>query len=67
MFDLLEPPIDHALTHFDWRLRPYRAGLAHAPPDDDALGAGRWVAYADLDGIALPAPLRRLLGTRDAS
>ena len=54
------PPIDHALTHFDWQLRPYRADLAHLPPPG-VPGAGRWVAHADLADVALPAPLRRLL------
>ena len=57
------PPIDHALTHFDWRLRPYRADLARLPADG-ALDAGRWVAHADLAGVALPAPLRRLLASQ---
>ena len=54
-----EPPIRHALTHFDWILHPRRAVLARRPA---ALDGGRWVAHAELDAVALPAPLRRLLG-----
>ncbi|HSN32177.1 MAG TPA: A/G-specific adenine glycosylase [Ideonella sp.] len=54
-----QPPIDHALTHFDWRLHPRRATLPRAGA---APGPGRWVAHADLGAVALPAPLARLLG-----
>jgi len=58
------PTIEHALTHFDWRLHPHRAALVsneQAATVSQALGAGRWVASADLPKFALPAPLRRLL------
>lgn len=55
-------PIAHALTHFDWRLH---AGRAVEDRTDaqllSAIGAGRRVARSELDGFALPAPLRRLL------
>ncbi|HEX7382871.1 MAG TPA: A/G-specific adenine glycosylase [Burkholderiaceae bacterium] len=53
-----EPPIDHALTHFDWRLHPRRATLERAA---SAPGRGRWIAAAELAAVALPAPLARLL------
>ena len=52
--------IDHALTHFDWRLHPRRARLARRPAAS-LLGAGRWVARDELAQVALPAPLARLL------
>ena len=58
----LEPQaaIDHALTHFDWRLHPRRARLARRPAAA-LLGDGRWVARDELAQVALPAPLARLL------
>jgi A/G-specific adenine glycosylase len=58
------PVIDHALTHFDWRLLPHRAlpsSADQASASSAALGDGRWVAIEDLPNFALPAPLRRLL------
>lgn len=55
------PIIEHALTHFDWSLHPRRARLSRKPlvqlPEP-----GRWIERAALPRIALPAPLRRLLG-----
>ncbi len=56
------PLIEHALTHFDWTLHTARARLPRKPAAE-ALGDGRWVSEAELAGVALPAPLRRLLGT----
>lgn len=62
------PVIEHALTHFDWRLHPLRwtwpEGLARA--DQAALEAGlppgRWVTQAQALALGLPTPVRRLLG-----
>jgi A/G-specific adenine glycosylase len=55
-----EPPIEHALTHFDWVLHPRRAVLSRKPAER-LLAAGRWVSTDDLPSVGLPAPLRRLL------
>jgi A/G-specific adenine glycosylase len=55
-----ERSIAHALTHFDWLLHPRRARLSRRPAAA-LLGAGRWVPRLDLGGVALPAPLARLL------
>jgi A/G-specific adenine glycosylase len=55
------PPVQHALTHFDWTLHtlawtwPPRARR----PEPD--GAGRWVAREEALALGLPAPVRRLL------
>ncbi len=56
------PPIEHALTHFDWVLHTAAARVGRDLSDDETarLGAGRWVAPQALDDVALPAPLRRL-------
>jgi len=54
------PSIEHALTHFDWTLHPRRANLSRRPVAA-LLGPGRWVDLAQLEAVALPAPLRRLL------
>jgi A/G-specific adenine glycosylase len=60
------PPIEHALTHFDWVLHPRRAQLSRKPAVA-LLGPGRWVGRAELVAVALPAPLRRLLGAYPAT
>ncbi|MES1161881.1 MAG: NUDIX domain-containing protein, partial [Rhizobacter sp.] len=56
------PPIEHALTHFDWVLHTAAARVERAVSEAEAarLGAGRWVALQALEDVALPAPLRRL-------
>ena len=68
-----QPPIDHVLTHLDWRLHPQRLVLARpARPavmstlagtavGGDAAGTGRWVALDQLHSVGLPAPLKKLL------
>jgi A/G-specific adenine glycosylase len=55
------PPIDHVLSHFDWRLHPRRLLLPAQRELQARLGAGRWVAHAALHTLGLPAPLKRLL------
>jgi A/G-specific adenine glycosylase len=61
------PPIDHALTHFDWHLVPLRHRLpvrlsaARRQAIETALPAGRWYRRDEALALALPAPLRRLL------
>jgi A/G-specific adenine glycosylase len=60
-------PIDHALTHFDWRLQPLRWTLPEATGADESsaieasLPAGRWVDMDLLASLGLPAPIKRLL------
>jgi A/G-specific adenine glycosylase len=60
-------PIDHALTHFDWRLDPWRhtlpARLAAATRQriEAALPAGRWHTREQALSAALPAPIRKLI------
>lgn len=56
-----QPVIEHALTHFDWTLHTRRARLSGPQIAVDVLGAGRWVAPAELTAWGLPAPLTRLL------
>ncbi|MDE2400385.1 MAG: A/G-specific adenine glycosylase [Burkholderiales bacterium] len=65
-----QPPIDHVLTHLDWRLNPRRV-LWSQPPATTALSqacgvgaGGRWVPLSELSSLGLPAPLRRLLDAR---
>jgi A/G-specific adenine glycosylase len=61
------PPIEHALTHFDWTLQPLRWRLprrlaaTRLQALTDRLPAGRWVEVAEALRMALPAPLRKLL------
>jgi A/G-specific adenine glycosylase len=60
-------PIDHALTHFDWALQPWRHCLPRrlAPSRraaiEAALPAGRWFTRAQSLRLGLPAPVRKLL------
>jgi A/G-specific adenine glycosylase len=62
------PAIEHALTHFDWTLRPLRwtlparLGAAHLDALCARLPSGRWVDTASALQRGLPAPVRRLLG-----
>ena len=60
------PTIEHALTHFAWTLHPRRANFSRKP-EAAMLGEGRWVRQSELVGVALPAPLRRLLATAEAA
>ena len=61
------PPVEHALTHFDWQLEPWRHELpAHLEParsaaSEAALPPGRWVERADALALGLPAPVRKML------
>ena len=62
------PVIEHALTHFDWRLHPLRWELPAdlAPQDLAAIEArlpagGRWHVLARALEAGLPAPVRKLL------
>ncbi|WP_119152923.1 A/G-specific adenine glycosylase [Caldimonas tepidiphila] len=60
------PVVEHALTHFDWRLHPVRLELDEAPPPAllAALGPGgkgRWADAPRLAALGVPAPLRKLL------
>jgi A/G-specific adenine glycosylase len=63
------PAIEHVLTHFDWTLHPWRLVFKTHPPEAAmaALGAGRWVALRELDSVALPAPLGKLLRSAAAA
>ena len=60
-------PIEHALTHFDWRLQPWqhrlptRLGAARRAALTARLGEGRWFARDEALASALPAPIRRLI------
>jgi len=60
------PPIEHALTHFDWRLLPLRWSLPARTGEvarariARELG-GRWLVHSDALAMSLPAPVRRLL------
>ena len=61
------PPIEHALTHFDWSLQPLRwqlparLGARHLDAVTASLGDGRWVGTDAALDMGVPAPLRRLL------
>lgn len=62
-------PVDHVLTHFDWRLRPLRWTF---PDDADSSmlalcvarwPEGRWFTEVQALALGLPAPIRRWLET----
>ncbi len=60
------PCIEHALTHFDWTLHPWRWTL---PPRGattvlrslPGADSGRWVRVDEALAMGLPTPIRRLL------
>jgi len=60
-------PIDHALTHFDWHLQPWRQRLpprlsaARRAALEAALPPGRWFTTEQALALGLPAPVRKLL------
>ena len=62
----LLPAVQHALTHFDWTLRPVHwqwPARAKAPLHDQlqALGeGGRWLSPEEALATGLPAPVRKL-------
>jgi A/G-specific adenine glycosylase len=61
------PPLQHALTHFDWTLLPLRWDLPSRLSSRvgrllaDRWAQGRWVDDAQALTLGIPAPLRRLL------
>ena len=61
------PPIEHALTHFDWTLHTLAWRLSAAAPLPAqlqiSLPEGRWVNVEVALTMGLPAPVRRLLET----
>jgi A/G-specific adenine glycosylase len=65
------PAIDHALTHFDWRLQPLRwdlpARTAAATRERIAsgLGTARWLPLSEALQMSLPSPVRKLLSNGD--
>jgi A/G-specific adenine glycosylase len=62
-----QPPVEHALTHFDWTLEPLRwtlparTGGARRQALAAALPGARWWLLPEALGLGLPAPVRRLL------
>lgn len=66
------PPIDHALTHFDWQLLPLRWDLPARTGETTrariaaSLGAARWLQVADALSMSLPSPVRKLLSNAGA-
>jgi A/G-specific adenine glycosylase len=63
------PPIQHALTHFDWRLLPLRwdlparTGAAARERIAAGLGAARWLPTSQALDMSLPSPVRKLLNS----
>ena len=63
------PTVQHALTHFDWRLHPVRwqwplkgQRAAHCDiQDHPALSPGRWFGAAEALAMGIPAPVRKLI------
>jgi len=62
------PPIDHTLTHLDWRLSPVlwqlpaRTDAATRAQLTAALPGARWFDCDEALAMSLPAPVRRLIG-----
>jgi A/G-specific adenine glycosylase len=55
------PPIEHALTHFDWTLHTLAWHLPPAAALPAGLPEGRWVDRGAALLLGLPTPVRRLL------
>ena len=61
--------IQHALTHFDWTLKPllWIWPDRGAEPPEKALPAGRWCRLDEALALGLPAPIRKLLAAAAVS
>ena len=53
-------PFEHQFTHFTLEVTPWRARVRPSEAARDA-AASMWLALSDLDGAALPSPVKRLL------
>ena len=54
-------PFEHAFTHFILEIEPWRVRLGKSTRLAEGK-AGTWMPLCDLDGAALPSPVRKLLG-----
>jgi A/G-specific adenine glycosylase len=53
-------PFEHAFTHFTLEVTPWRARVLSSRSAREG-AAAMWLALSDLDGAALPSPVKRLL------
>jgi A/G-specific adenine glycosylase len=65
------PPVQHALTHFDWTLTPLvwrwpARGKVPTPPAPPQATGARWFAPQEALAAGLPAPLRKLFAAAAA-
>ena len=56
------PPVRHGFTHFELEIRPVQFLLAHA--SREIREAGTWLWHDGTQSVGLPAPVRRLLDSR---
>ena len=54
-------PFTHAFTHFTLEVAPWRAHESHLPPSAFRLPPRLWLPLTELDGAALPSPVKKLL------
>jgi A/G-specific adenine glycosylase len=54
------PSFEHAFTHFTLEVQPWRIDAPRAAPIV-AEGGALWLPLSELDGAALPAPVKKLL------
>jgi A/G-specific adenine glycosylase len=60
------PPFEHAFTHFTLEVTPWLVRAARPAPIAAEHGA-TWLAFSELAGAALPAPVKKLLRSVAAS
>ena len=60
------PPVEHGFTHFALTLHPQRVAATRWPARAESPGT-LWLAPADAQHAALPAPIRRLLRSLEQS
>jgi A/G-specific adenine glycosylase len=51
----------HSFTHFTLEVTPWRARARDLPPPASRLPPRVWLPLADIDGAALPSPVKKLL------
>ncbi len=54
------PPVEHGFTHYTLTIFPIQFVVERHPLNEPRVGQ-KWIAFEDIEGIALPAPVKGIL------